>query len=678
MQQGLLCLVFVGLFVLPGRMLANQPIDGYSPGIPLPIRVPGTPAWTQGVDIGKYVQSFDDLSGIPLSFAEVQQQRFTPFRPKAFRLATPSPVSTIVTWLRFRVQNTSTTQPTDLLLNVGRQGQIDLFSERGQLLQRTGTYQMPYNVRQWQPLRLQVLPVKTTLYLVKVTNLVRVIEPVQAVLHTPVSLKVWFAENAYLTRWLFLGLIAVGSGLLVMSLFALSQYYFNRDLVFLYYAIFCFTAFFFIVWNMNFRMGLGLPLQMHSTSRNFTFIIAFFYTLFIARFIELRAHFPKTWLFLRFMLVIFIAQELFVTYEYINGLQFRANWPYLRQDFTFLLAGIVMFVTLVRSKSPFRHYLIAGVSCLWLISYGNMFIDKRFDGGDPALLVFINYIPFFFGLGMLCENFFFLLALAYRNRLVEIEKNQIQSQYTTQLEAQLTKRTAEIEAKNQLLEQQHIQHLKTEFDQRLADTELTALRSQMNPHFIFNCLNSVKLYTLQNDTDRAADYLTKFARLIRLVLENSRTDRVTLHNELEALQLYSDLEAMRFKEKVQVHIRIDPDIDLHFVTIPPLLLQPYVENAIWHGLMHKPEGGTVTVDITQPTDPCLHVEITDDGIGRARAAELKSKSAGNHKSFGMQVTADRIRMINSLYNTQTEAHILDLVAPNGDPLGTKIVLDIPV
>lgn len=208
--------------------------------------------------------------------------------------------------------------------------------------------------------------------------------------------------------------------------------------------------------------------------------------------------------------------------------------------------------------------------------------------------------------------------------------------------------------------------------------EMAALRAQMNPHFVFNCINSIKLYTLQNDTDRASDYLTKFARLIRLVLENSRADRVTLQHEIEALQLYCDLEAMRFKQKVTIHISIDADIDQQFATVPPLLLQPYVENAIWHGLMHKLEGGTVMVAVTQPTDTGLHVEIIDDGVGRARAAELKSKSAGNHKSFGMQVTADRIRMINALNTTKTNVQIFDLIAPNGDSLGTKVVLDIPV
>ena len=247
----------------------------------------------------------------------------------------------------------------------------------------------------------------------------------------------------------------------------------------------------------------------------------------------------------------------------------------------------------------------------------------------------------------------------------------------TMLERQLVQQTNEVTLERQL-EEQRVSQLRSDFERRVADTEMTALRAQMNPHFIFNCLNSIKLYTLQNDADKASDYLTKFSRLIRLVLENSRSDLVPLQNELDALQLYIELEAMRFKHKVQFRIEVAPDIDQRYLCIPPLLLQPYVENAIWHGLMHKSEGGTVMVVVSQPKDNLLHIEITDDGVGRERAGELKSKSAGKHKSFGMQVTADRIRMINQLYNTQTQARIVDLVDSFGEACGTRVILEIPV
>lgn len=217
-----------------------------------------------------------------------------------------------------------------------------------------------------------------------------------------------------------------------------------------------------------------------------------------------------------------------------------------------------------------------------------------------------------------------------------------------------------------------------EVTQKIAETEITALRSQMNPHFIFNCLNSIKLYSLENDSQSASDYLTKFSRLIRLVLENSRSEKVTLENELETLKLYIEMEAMRFKDKVKYQINIAPNIDQQFIEIPPLLIQPFVENSIWHGLMHKSDGGTVKIEVTQPNDNIIHIEILDDGIGREKALEYKSKSAMKQKSFGMKVTNERIELINQIYKTNTEVEIIDLKNKNGEALGTKVILNIPI
>jgi two-component sensor histidine kinase len=217
-----------------------------------------------------------------------------------------------------------------------------------------------------------------------------------------------------------------------------------------------------------------------------------------------------------------------------------------------------------------------------------------------------------------------------------------------------------------------------EYQQRIAQTEIAALRAQMNPHFIFNCLNSIQYFAANNDAEAASDYLTKFSRLIRLVLENSRSEKVTLANELETLRLYIDMEAMRFGKKLAYELTIAPDLDLDSLSIPPLLIQPFVENAIWHGLMHKRQGGTVRIVVEQPEKQLLRITITDDGIGRARAAEIKSKSVTRHKSFGMKVTAERIEQINKLYQTHTRVSIYDLTDPQGEPLGTQVVVEIPV
>ncbi len=217
-----------------------------------------------------------------------------------------------------------------------------------------------------------------------------------------------------------------------------------------------------------------------------------------------------------------------------------------------------------------------------------------------------------------------------------------------------------------------------EYQQRIAQTEISALRAQMNPHFIFNCLNSIQYYAARNEADTASDYLTKFSRLIRLVLENSRSEKVTLTNELETLRLYIEMEAMRFQQKVRYQIQIAPSIDTDVIQIPPLLLQPFVENAIWHGLMHKEEGGNVSITVTQPQDSHLQVIICDDGVGRAKAAEFKSKSATKQKSFGMKVTAQRIELINQIYHTHTHIQIEDIINAQGEAKGTKVIVNIPL
>jgi streptogramin lyase len=220
--------------------------------------------------------------------------------------------------------------------------------------------------------------------------------------------------------------------------------------------------------------------------------------------------------------------------------------------------------------------------------------------------------------------------------------------------------------------------LEAEYKQKIAQTEITALRAQMNPHFIFNCLNSIQLFTAQNNTEKASDYLTKFSRLIRLVLENSRSEKVTLENEIETLRLYIELEAMRFRDKFTYNISIAKTIDQSYIQIPPLLLQPFVENAIWHGLMHKEEGGKIDILINQPKENLLHIEISDDGIGREKALEYKSKSATQNKSFGLKVTSERIELINQLYNTHTKVQIIDLKNADGQAIGTKVIINIPI
>jgi tetratricopeptide (TPR) repeat protein len=217
-----------------------------------------------------------------------------------------------------------------------------------------------------------------------------------------------------------------------------------------------------------------------------------------------------------------------------------------------------------------------------------------------------------------------------------------------------------------------------EFQRSLAEVSMSALRSQMNPHFIFNCLNSIKLYTTQNDTVSAVAYLTKFSKLIRMALENSRCETVTLHAELESLDLYIQMESMRFKDKLQYNIVVDENVDSNFIEIPPMLLQPYVENAIWHGLMHKEEGGKIDVSVVvMPNEPVLIISIQDNGVGRKKSAALISHVVGRHTSYGTKVTSERLELINKVYKTGASVTTDDVLNESGEIAGTLVTIKIP-
>jgi LytS/YehU family sensor histidine kinase len=176
---------------------------------------------------------------------------------------------------------------------------------------------------------------------------------------------------------------------------------------------------------------------------------------------------------------------------------------------------------------------------------------------------------------------------------------------------------------------------------------------------------------LVNKPDEASAYLTKFSRLIRLILDNSRTETVPLNKELDALQLYVEMEQMRFSDRFEYRPEISPQVQTEHVEVPPLLIQPFVENAIWHGLMHKKAPGLLQLRVFYEGKN-LCIEVEDDGIGRQRAMELKSRSATVNKSLGMKVTAERLEVINQIYGTHAVATTEDLSNENGEVAGTRV------
>ncbi|WP_153800548.1 sensor histidine kinase [Foetidibacter luteolus] len=213
--------------------------------------------------------------------------------------------------------------------------------------------------------------------------------------------------------------------------------------------------------------------------------------------------------------------------------------------------------------------------------------------------------------------------------------------------------------------------------QKMADAEMQALRAQMNPHFIFNCLNSINRYIVKSEQATASLYLTRFAKLIRLILDNSNSKVVNLANELEALRLYIQMESIRFEKQFTYNITVDKSVQVDTVYIPPLIIQPYVENAIWHGLLHKESAGELNISLRMKTSDMLECVIEDNGVGRKKTQELKSKSASK-KSLGMKLTENRLALLNKEAKLNATVMVEDLENFSGEAVGTKVILNIPV
>jgi tetratricopeptide (TPR) repeat protein len=211
--------------------------------------------------------------------------------------------------------------------------------------------------------------------------------------------------------------------------------------------------------------------------------------------------------------------------------------------------------------------------------------------------------------------------------------------------------------------------------QKLANNllALKSLRTQMNPHFIFNALNSVNNYIAKSDERSANRFLSEFSVLMRSVLENSEEDFIPLSKELELLELYVKLEHSRFLDKFDYEIEVDKKVDVEAFQIPPMLLQPYIENAIWHGLRYREDKGFLKILVQQHTNDLLEIIIEDNGIGRRKSAELKTSNQKKQKSKGMGNIKKRIHILNDMYKNKVEVSITDL---NEDQTGTRVSLKL--
>jgi two-component system LytT family sensor kinase len=210
--------------------------------------------------------------------------------------------------------------------------------------------------------------------------------------------------------------------------------------------------------------------------------------------------------------------------------------------------------------------------------------------------------------------------------------------------------------------------------QQLAEFRLVNLKSQMNPHFLFNCLNGIYNSIVIGETQKAQDYVTNFARLLRTVIIHAEKNFISLQEEIDLLQYYLKIESLRTDHAFEYTFEIDPQISPGNCYVPGMLIQPFLENAIWHGLMNKAHDRHLLISWKQMNNKVLLCEITDNGVGRLHASRISSKGlkSSEHQSKGMALCQERIDLYKSLFNTQFQIQIADIENEINEPMGTKV------
>jgi anti-sigma regulatory factor (Ser/Thr protein kinase) len=217
------------------------------------------------------------------------------------------------------------------------------------------------------------------------------------------------------------------------------------------------------------------------------------------------------------------------------------------------------------------------------------------------------------------------------------------------------------------------EQLKSLHEKELLEIEAKALRAQMNPHFVFNSLNSIKSLINKNENDKAANYLTTFSKLIRTLFHNSDKREVSLFEEIETCKLYTQLERMRFGDKIDFIFNVDGSIDLKDIKVPALILQPLIENAIWHGLVPKETGGKIVFSVKE-NNGAVECTIDDDGIGRELSNQYKAEYRATHQSKGIGMTQSRLELDKLLNDREDTIRIIDKINKAGKPDGTKVII----
>lgn len=480
---------------------------------------------------------------------------------------------------------------------------------------------------------------------------------------------------SYKLLWCF-----VTSGLIIYFLLNTLIFSQTRKNTFLYYGLYNFFLLTYLITKSPFWTEVTYSYLTTTRFASFNWYIQIVYNsvlfLFYSEFLDLKLHHPRFHRFIKnYLSIQLVIGTLFWVYCIVtnNNLLYHSffNFIFLPVSFAVLLYGLYIALSIPKKLG---YFIIVGI----VLYYGFAMLAYLRSNPNSIAEFPIKY----FYIGIILESFVFLLGLGYKIKMVYLEKLEVQQaiikeqrslkilRENTQKELKQKLNEQEIELREALYEaeDEKLKSLQLHYENEISKLKLESLRNQMNPHFIFNALNSIKAFLVTNDKVQASHYLGKFSKLIRKILESSRNEVISLEDEIEILDLYVNIENIRLEPQIAFEI-INKDSRSHRgIKLPALILQPFIENAIWHGLMLVKMDRRLTIELSHVLKvPCLI--ITDNGIGRRKAAEYQKNKLVKKSSLGLVFVQERLDYFNQKHQTHYRFEIQDVE----ESRGTKVV-----
>jgi len=472
-------------------------------------------------------------------------------------------------------------------------------------------------------------------------------------------------------------------------LFVLSTYHFllyfqNKNKVYLFYSLYTFLIFI----NQIEYVALDPALVSEGQKRLLTisnvviiWVYNLIYFIFAFTFLNLKLHSKKWYSFYyKSISVLFFSIALITITTLTTGNESLLRTANQIIVPIIILLGIIAYYVLFTIDFPLKKYIIIGSLILFVSSIVSFYFPLIFNTAPTNKLSASVFYT-----GVIIENIIFSLGLGAKQNLILEEKNESQHKLILQLkENEKLKNTIQLQLEkdvallNEQSKNHHLEKLKAKSDKEIAELKILSLRNQMNPHFIFNSLNSIKLYIIENEKENAVYYLNKFSKLIRKILATTKEKEISLADEIDTLKLYIDIENIRFNNQIETSFTIDEKLSLDTIKMPSLIFQPFIENAIWHGLSSKKGLKKIAIVLEKEKNSHVKISISDNGIGRKKSTQLKANKIHKKKSVGIQLTKERLTNFEKKFKGNYSLNFIDLYDALNNPAGTTVVLKIPV